>query len=129
METSPFRDGFPFSKRKSEPAPAPEQSPEKAPRQTLVAKATVRPDVSVTMPTLVTTGFVSNISMHGIGFHTRRPLAIGENYQLNLELGPVKWASRLKVVSCQPHTISGTFDVGAEFVGNDLMSRTKQMAA
>jgi hypothetical protein len=152
MESTPFHDGFPFGKRKPEPAAVPEKSPRPAPalvpdrvptptpqvpqrerrraaRQTLVAKATIRPDASVTMPALVTTGFVSNISMGGIGFHTRRPLAVGEKYSLNLEIGPVKWASRFRVVSCQAHGGTGTFDVGAEFVGNDLMSRTKQMAA
>src|SRR3954454_23454440 len=31
-------------------------------RQTLVAKAVIKPDVSVTVPALVTNGFVSNIS-------------------------------------------------------------------
>ena len=143
---SRFHNEFPFNKRTSRPAPEPERPSEpaapepapttvppqerrRAPRQTLVAKATIRPDGSVSMPPLMTTGFVSNISMGGIGLHTRRPLAIGEKYNLNLELGPVKWTSRFQVVSCQPHETSGTFDVGAEFVGNDLMSRTRQIAA
>lgn len=98
-------------------------------RQTLVAKAVIKPDVSVTVPALVTTGFVSNISMGGIGFHTRKPLAVGEKFRVNLELGPMKWSSRMKVVACTAHPKSGTFDVGAEFVGNDLQSRTVQIAA
>src|SRR5438045_9527308 len=57
------------------PAPAtvvpPHRERRRSPRQTLVAKAVIKPDVSVTVPALVTTGFVSNISMGGIGFHTR----------------------------------------------------------
>lgn len=138
-----FPDGFPFSPRTPDAVAAQPASPDPAPaaatltgrerrrspRQTLVAKAVIRPDVSVMMPSLVTTGFVSNISMGGVGFHTRRPLAVGDKYRLNLELGPMKWASRMRVVSCTQHSKSGTFDVGAEFVGNDLMSRSTQIAA
>jgi PilZ domain len=115
------------------PAPAtvvpPHRERRRSPRQTLVAQAVIKPDVSVTVPALVTTGFVSNISMGGIGFHTRKPLAVGEKFRVNLELGPMKWSSRMKVVACTPHPKSGTFDVGAEFVGNDLQSRTVQVAA
>ena len=145
-----FRAGFPFS-RKSEPAKAPEAQPapaapapkpvpaqpaqpsqrerRRSPRQTMVAKLVIRPDVSLTMPAMVATGFVSNISMGGIGFHTRRPLSIGEKYRLNIELGPMKWSSRMRVISCAQHPKTGTFDVGAEFVSNDLVSRTPQVAA
>lgn len=101
----------------------------RSPRQTLVAKATIRPDGSVPVAALVSTGFVSNISLSGIGFHTRKPLAIGEKYRLSLELGPMKWATRLRVVTCEHHPKSGTFDIGAEFVGNDLMSRPRSLAA
>jgi hypothetical protein len=115
------------------PAPAtvvpPHRERRRSARQTLVAKAVIKPDVSVTVPALVTTGFVSNISMGGIGFHTRKPLAVGEKFRVNLELGPMKWSSRMKVVACTAHPKSGTFDVGAEFVGNDLQSRTVQIAA
>lgn len=114
------------------PAPAP-TGPERrrAARQTLVAKATIRPDVppNAVTSSLVSTGFVSNISMGGIAFHTRRPLAIGEKYRISLEIGPMKWASRLMVVSCNQHDKSGTFDVGAQFVGNDLLARGHHMAA
>ena len=98
----------------------------RAPRQTLVAKATVR---SESQAHLVASGFVSNISMNGVGFHTRRPLRIGEKYQLRVEVGPMRWASRLRVVSCAPHGDSGTFDVGAEFVGNELSQLTRREIA
>jgi hypothetical protein len=84
----------------------------RSPRQTLVAKAIVRSEVR---PDAVATGFLSNISTIGVGFHTRRPLPVGDKFQMRLELGPVKWATRLRVVSCQPHD-SGTFDIGAEFI-------------
>jgi hypothetical protein len=98
----------------------------RAPRQTLVAKATVR---SESQAHLVASGFVSNISMNGVGFHTRRPLRIGEKYQLRVEVGPMRWASRLRVVSCAAHGDSGTFDVGAEFVGNELETLARRELA
>jgi hypothetical protein len=96
----------------------------RAPRQTLVAKATVRSDAQATV---VASGFLSNISMSGVGFHTRRPLTIGEKYQLRIEVGPMKWASRLRVVSCM--AMGDTWDVGAEFVGNDLAQITRREIA
>ena len=97
----------------------------RSPRQTLVAKAVVRSEFN---QNTVATGFLSNISMLGVGFHTRRPLTIGEKFQLRLELGPMKWATRLRVVSCQPHD-SGTYDVGAEFIGSDLVDRVQREPA
>jgi hypothetical protein len=96
----------------------------RSPRQTLVAKATVRSDVQATV---VASGFVSNISMAGVGFHTRRPLQVGEKYQLRIEVGPMKWASRLRVVTCKP--VGDTWDVGAEFVGNDLAQLARRELA
>ena len=96
----------------------------RSPRQTLVAKATVRSDVQATV---VASGFVSNISMAGVGFHTRRPLQVGEKYQLRVEVGPMKWASRLRVVTCKP--VGDTWDIGAEFVGNDLAQLSRREIA
>ncbi len=85
----------------------------RAPRQTLVAKAIIGADAH---PGPVATGFISNISALGVGFHTRRELPVGGNFMMRLELGPLKWWTRLRVVSCQLHG-TGTWDVGAEFVG------------
>jgi len=112
----------------SPPAPTWPRAQERrrSPRQTLVAKAVVRSEFN---QNTVATGFLSNISMLGVGFHTRRPLNIGEKFQMRLELGPMKWATRLRVVSCQAHD-SGTYDVGAEFIGNDLTERVgRELAA
>lgn len=94
----------------------------RAPRQTLVARATVQAEDSGMG---VGAGYVSNISMVGIGFHTRRPLEVGQKYHIRLEVGPMKWSTRLRVVSCNPHD-TGTWDVGAEFVGNDLSIPLRQ---
>ena len=97
----------------------------RSPRQTLVAKAVVRSEFN---QNTVATGFLSNISMLGVGFHTRRPLTVGEKFQMRLELGPMRWATRLRVVSCQPHD-SGTYDIGAEFIGSDLVDRVQRELA
>lgn len=115
------------------PARAPDHTPVEAvypraqerrrsPRQTLVAKAVVRSEFN---QNTLATGFLSNISMLGVGFHTRRPLTVGEKFHMRLELGPMKWATRLRVVSCQPHD-TGTYDVGAEFIGNDLTDHVRR---
>jgi len=101
------------------------QERRRSPRQTLVAKAVVRSEFN---QNTVATGFLSNISMLGVGFHTRRPLQIGEKFQMRLELGPMKWATRLRVVACQPHE-SGTYDIGAEFIGSDLVDRVQRELA
>ena len=97
----------------------------RAPRQTLVARIVLTGDAS---PTPVTTGFISNISALGIGFHTRRPLAVGGNYQMRIELGPMRWATRLRVVTCKPHG-TGSYDVGAEFVAGEVVTSVLAMAA
>ena len=101
------------------------QERRRSPRQTLVAKAIVRSEFN---QNTVATGFLSSISMLGVGFHTRRPLAVGEKFQMRLELGPMKWATRLRVVACQPHE-SGTYDIGAEFIGSDLVDRVQRELA
>jgi hypothetical protein len=87
---------------------------------TLVAKASIRPDTSVQVASLTMAGFVSNISMNGVGFHTRKPLEIGGKYRITVEVGPLKWSTRLRVVACRHHPESETFDCGAEFIGNEL---------
>ena len=91
-------------------------------RQTLVARATIRPETNFAGIGPMAAGYLSNISLKGVGLHTRRPLVVGERYLLKLEVGPMRWQSRVKVVTCQPHA-SGTYDVGAEFIANELQVR------
>ena len=145
-QSNPFTDRFPFTKKAqtaapaSSPAAAPPAAPAKsdkldaavkavttlsgkerrrAARQTLVARAILRCDSAAAE---AAAGFVSNISMLGIGFHTRKALPVGTMYQMKVEAGPMQWRSRVRVVSCVAHDTSGTWDVGAEFVGNELDS-------
>ena len=101
------------------PAPAGTETPtaperRRAPRQTLVARVLVRSEASLAP---VTTGFTSNISMLGVGLHTRRSLPVGEMFLMRVEAGPMQWTARLRVVSCKLH--GGTWDVGAEFLEAD----------
>jgi hypothetical protein len=101
----------------------------RAARQTLVARATIRPETNYAGVGPMAAGYVSNISLKGIGFHTRRPLIVGERYSIKLEVGPMRWQSRLRVVACNSHP-SGTYDVGAEFIANELQVRApRDMAA
>jgi hypothetical protein len=116
------------------PAPALQRSPSmsytaapiverrSAVRQTLIARATIKPESNYAGIGPSAAGYISNISLRGVGFHTRRPLIIGERYSIKLEVGPMRWATRLKVVTCEPHP-GGTYDVGAEFVTNELQIR------
>ena len=99
----------------------------RAARQTLVARATIKPESNFRSGPLAA-GYVSNISMKGVGFHTRRPLLVGESYHIKLEAGPLKWQSRMRVVTCESHD-SGTYDVGAEFIANELTRDTRATAA
>jgi len=104
------------------PVPAPlTQERRRASRQTLVARASLQAESD---PGAVATGFLSNISEMGVGLHTRRALAVGEKFHMRIELGPLNWATRLRVVSCRAHD-SGTYDVGAEFVAASLPDRVQ----
>ncbi|HWE94767.1 MAG TPA: PilZ domain-containing protein [Tepidisphaeraceae bacterium] len=143
-----FPDGFPFSSPRAQeteqpiltataptpaaidaPAPASSQERRRSPRQTLVARATVRVDNPLGPGGPSAVGYVSNISMLGVGFHTRRPLTVGDRYQVKLEAGPMRWSSRVKVVACKAHD-GDTWDVGAEFIANELnIRRPRDLAA
>jgi len=104
------------------PTPAPIVERRSAVRQTLIARATIKPESNYAGIGPSAAGYISNISLRGVGFHTRRPLIIGERYSIKLEVGPMRWATRLKVVTCEPHP-GGTYDVGAEFVTNEIQIR------
>lgn len=122
-----FSDEFPFNRPESQAqAEAPAvaataRNRRRSVRQTLIAKAMLRADDA---PAASRPVFVSNISMLGIAFHSRIPLPAGEKYQIKLEVGPMQWASRVRVVSCTENE-DGSYDCGAEFVGNELDYRTR----
>lgn len=124
LHASPVSNDVP-SRSMPQNAPPPTIERRRAARQTLVARATIRPDNPLGPGGPSAVGYVSNISLLGIAFHTRKPLSANERYQIKLEVGPMKWTSRLRIVSCQPHA-SGTWDVGAAFVANELSPRRQR---
>ncbi len=120
-----FTDEFPFNRPPSpqpvlsaETQPGPEER-RRAVRQTFIAKATLR---SGLIPAAARPIYVRDISMLGIAFQSRIPMENGDKHDLSLEVGPMRWASRVRIVSCTPNA-DQTFNVGAEFVGNEITRR------
>lgn len=59
--------------------------------------------------------WVTNVSLGGVGFRTRRPFQSGAVFHVRLEAGPIQLDSGVRVMWTRP-TAEGTFDVGCEFV-------------
>ena len=90
----------------------------KTPRQPLRAKASFRGEADVTA---VRTVRLVNLSLKGVRFWSGQPMAAGDRGDVRMEAGPIKWNSRVRVVSC---TRQGEgFDIGCEFVANELGPR------
>jgi hypothetical protein len=106
----------------AEPPPAPAPTPaemkdrRRSPRQRLAARATLRVDHTGGNPLPIE---IDNVSLLGIRFRADRQLLIGDKANLRLEVGPLKWATRLRVINCIELN-SRAYVVGCEFVGNEL---------
>lgn len=106
----------------AEPAPVPAPPPvemkdrRRSPRQRLAARATLRIDHTGGNPLPIE---IDNVSLLGIRFRADRELLIGDKANLRLEVGPLKWATRLRVINCIELN-SRAYVVGCEFVGNEL---------
>lgn len=96
----------------------------RAARQTFVAKASLAPAAFPAMARGIQT---RDISMLGLKFAAQQPLNPGETFQIKLEAGPLKWRSRVRVVTCQQKAFN-EFLIGAEFVGNELDMGLRQAA-
>jgi len=57
---------------------------------------------------------VTNVSMHGVGFRSTRPLPVGYRFHVEIGVGPLHLNSRFRVVRCRIRE-DGTYDVGGEF--------------
>ena len=57
---------------------------------------------------------VSDVSLHGVGMRTTFELEIGDMYTIEIGVGPLHLASRLRVARTRALT-DGTFDIGGEF--------------
>ena len=60
-----------------------------------------------------------NISMLGIRFRSTNELIVGDRALIKLEVGPLRWSTKLRVV----HAVQlddGNYAVGCEFIANEL---------
>jgi hypothetical protein len=57
---------------------------------------------------------VSDVSLHGVGMRTTFALEHGEFFHIEIGVGPLHLASRLKVVRVRSLR-DGTYDIGGEF--------------
>lgn len=80
------------------------------------AKATLRVDTVGGNPLRVE---IDNLSLLGVRFRADRELLVNDKANLRLEVGPLKWASRLRVINCAPNG-DASYTIGCEFVGNEL---------
>jgi len=141
--SSIFSPGFPFSEPQPAPAmtqatieaispspaapmpapmPAPATDPlpfkdrRRSPRQRMNAKASLRVDTVSGNPLHVE---IDNLSLLGVRFRANRELLINDKANIRLEVGPLKWNARLRVINCI--ALDGeTYLIGCEFVGNEL---------
>src|SRR5688572_5455445 len=98
-------------------APLSAKDRRRSPRQRLAARATLRIDHTGGNPLQVE---IENVSLLGIRFRASRELLIGDKANIRLEVGPLKWATRLRVINCIETDEANTYAVGCEFVGNEL---------
>ncbi len=98
------------------PAPLPFKDRRRSPRQHMNAKATLRVDTVGGNPLRVE---IDNLSLLGVRFRADRELLVNDKANLRLEVGPLKWASRLRVINCADNG-DESYTIGCEFVGNEL---------
>ncbi|MGB7161502.1 MAG: PilZ domain-containing protein [Tepidisphaeraceae bacterium] len=97
-------------------APLPFKDRRRSPRQRMNAKATLRVDNVGGNPLAVE---IDNLSLLGVRFRADRPLLLNDKANIRLEVGPLKWNARLRVINCLEGA-GRTFTIGCEFVGNEL---------
>lgn len=96
----------------------------RSPRQALRAKAVFRAENANGPSGPVQ---VMNLSMFGVRFWSPRGLSEGDRGSVKMEVGPVKWSSKVRVVNCQSLGDEG-FVVGGEFVVNEISRRRVEAA-
>jgi hypothetical protein len=109
------------------PAAAPIQIPSerrRSPRQALLARALIKMEIGTAPGWKID---LLNVSMLGIRFRSPHSLTPGDKAFVKLEVGPLKWNTKLRVIHCNAME-SGEYSIGCEFVGTDL-ARTSARAA
>lgn len=59
--------------------------------------------------------WMTNISLGGLAFKTRREYEVGDHYHIRLDAGPIDMSAPIRLVWIQKKE-DGVFEVGAEFV-------------
>jgi hypothetical protein len=95
----------------------------RSPRQALRAKAIFRAESKAALSGPVQ---IMNMSMLGLRFWSKHPICSGDRGAIRMEVGPLKWNSKLRIVSCTSCGEDG-YAIGCEFVGNEL-SRSRAAA-
>jgi hypothetical protein len=57
-----------------------------------------------------------NISLCGVRLWSARAVKVGERATVKLEVGPVRWSTRVRVVACDSRDGEG-YSIGCEFAG------------
>jgi hypothetical protein len=86
-------------------------------RDSMAAAALLRLDGSHGPPTKVE---LIDISVAGARFRCPRPLEMGEKAQVRLEVGPLRWTTRLRVVHCT-RIDDAHVSVGCAFLRTELL--------
>ena len=130
---APVLQGVPVVAQKDEetiippPAAAPIQIPSerrRSPRQALLARALIKMEIGTAPGWKID---LLNVSMLGIRFRSPHSLTPGDKAFVKLEVGPLRWNTKLRVIHCSTLE-TGEYAIGCEFVGTDL-ARTSARAA
>jgi hypothetical protein len=97
----------------------------RSPRQVLVARGLIRHEVGNAPGWKVD---LLNVSMMGMRFRSTDSMVPGDKAFVKLEVGPLRWAAKLRVVHCSKLD-SGEWSIGCEFVANELARPSARAAA
>ena len=86
-------------------------------RDAITAAALVRVDEFHGPPAKVS---LVDISIAGARFRTARPMEVGAKAQIRLEVGPIRWTTRLRVVHCN-RDADGVNVIGCAFLRTELL--------
>ena len=95
--------------RSTKPSRAEQRTTE---RTNLFAAATLYTELN---PDAAYKVWVTNLSLGGVGFQTRREYAVGQTFHIKLEAGPIDMDCALRVVWSKKNA-DGLFEVGGEFL-------------
>lgn len=89
----------------------------KAKRDPMSAGALVKLDAFHGPPTRVA---VTDISVAGVRFRSAQPMDAGDKAQIRLEVGPLRWTTRLRIVHCESDP-DGLNTIGCAFLRTELL--------